>query len=163
MSGGPSQHYVFVHRALPSVMFGDPSWFLAVLNGPDAGRFLGDLWARAGERSDPTSRRAGEGLAAETFVEGPYLFALVTLPPPEAPAEAHLAAAVARFADPDAPSLDALAWSRFFTLEHGRDFRTEEPCTFLCEWTREGTHRNLGEGPPAEAGGFVRAVLGQLE
>lgn len=158
MSGGPSQHYTFVHRALRSVLFRDPSWFFAVLNGPDAGRLLGDLWARAGERAPADARRAGEGLRAQTFVEGPHLYALITLPPPAEPAEAHFAAAVAGFGDPAAPSLDRLAWSRFFTLEHGLDFRTEEPCTFLCEWTQEGRHRNLGAGPEADAGAFVRAL-----
>lgn len=162
MSAGPSQHYVFVHRALPSVMFGDPSWLFAVLNGPDVRRFLGDLWARVGQRTGPAEHRASEGLAAETFVEGPHLFALVTLPRPLEPAEAYFAALVAGFADPAAPSLDALAWSRFFTLEHGLDFRTEEPCTFLCEWTRDGKHRNLGEGPAAEPGAFVRALAVHL-
>lgn len=162
MSAGPSQHYVFVHRALPSVLFRDPSWLFAVLNGPDAQRLLGDLWSRAGERIPPDGRREADGLGAETFIDGPHLYALITLPPPLEVAEAHLAAAVAGFVDPAAPSLDALAWSRFFILEHGLDFRTEEPCTFLCEWTQQGQHRNLGGGPPADAGAFVRAVQAQL-
>lgn len=162
MSAGPNQHYVFVHRALPSVLFRDPGWLFAVLNGPDAGRFLGDLWTRAGERSAPESRRAPDGLGAETFIDGGHLYALITLPPPHEPAEAHLAAAVAGFVDPGRPSLESLAWSRFFTLEYGVDYMTEEPCTFLCEWTLDGKHRNLGEGPPTDAGAFVQAVGAQL-
>lgn len=162
MSAGPSQHYVFVHRALPSVLFRDPSWLFAVLNGPDAQRLLGDLWTRAGERSPPSERREADGLGVETFLDDSHLFALITLPPPLEVAEAHLAAAVAGFVAPDRPSLDALAWARFFTLEHGLDFRTEEPCTFLCEWTPDGRHHNLGGGPPAEAGAFVQAVQALL-
>lgn len=162
MSTGPTQHYVFVHRALPSVLFRDPSWLFAVLNGPDVGRFLGDLWTRAGERSGADGRSASDGLGAETFIDGAHLYALISLPPPRAQSEAHLAAAVAGFVDPSKPSLDSLAWSRFFTLEHGLDYRTQEPCTFLCEWTNEGLHRNLGVGPRVDAGAFVRAVQAQL-
>lgn len=162
MSTGPTQRYVFVHRALPSVLFRDPSWLFAVLNGPDAGRFLGDLWTRAGERSGPDERSASDGLGAETFIDGAHLYALISLPPPRVQSEAHLAAAVAGFVDPSKPSLDSLAWSRFFTLEHGLDYRTQGPCTFLCEWTSAGLHRNHGAGPPADAGAFVRAVQAQL-
>lgn len=164
MSSGPSQHYTFVHRALPSVFFNDPSWCFAVLNGPDAQRFVADLWRRVGERTEPSGHRPAEGLKAETFLEGPeaapIVFALVTLPAPAEAAEAHFAALVAGFADPSAPTIDKLAWSRYFTLEYGVDFQTEQPCTFLCEWTREGMHRNLGGGPPAQAGAFVGALLG---
>lgn len=166
MSAGPSQHYTFVHRALPSVFFRDPSWCFAVLNGPDAQRFVADLWGRVGERTEPAGQRQAEGLAVTTFLEGPeaapIMFALVTLPSPQAPAEAFHAALVAGFADPTAPAIDALSWSRYFTLEHGIDLRTDDPCTFLCEWTREGLHRNLGGGPPAEAGAFVGALLAML-
>lgn len=166
MSAGPSQHYTFVHRALPSVFFNDPSWCFAVLNGPDARRFVADLWRRVGERTGPDGQRAADGLAAETFLEGPeaapIMFALVTLPAPAEAAEAHFAALVAGFADPSAPVIDKLAWSRYFTLEHGIDLHTEQPCTFLCEWTREGTHRNHGGGPPAQAGAFVGALLARL-
>lgn len=163
MSAGPSQHYVFVHRALPSVLFHDPSWLLAVLNGPDAQRLLGDLWSRAGERSPLEGRREPDGLGVETFLGGAHLFALITLPPPHAVAEAHLVAAVAGFVDADEPSLDALAWARLFTLEYGVDLTTEVPCTFLCEWTPDGRHHNLGAGPPTDAAAFVQAVQAQLQ
>jgi hypothetical protein len=166
MSSGPSQHYTFVHRALPSVFFNDPSWCFAVLNGPDAQRFVADLWHRVGERTEPSGRRAADGLKAETFLDGPeaapIMVALVTLPAPAEAAEAHFAALVAGFADPSAPAIDKLAWSRFFTLEHGIDVQTEAPCTFICEWTREGEHRNLGGGPPAEEGAFVGVLLAGL-
>jgi hypothetical protein len=159
MASGPSQHYTFCHRALPSIFFRDPGWLFAVINGADCQRFLDDVWTRAGEHSPAEGRRGGEGLRGEAFVDGPYLFALIHLPAPAEPAEGHFAAAVAGFADPDNPSIDALAWARFFTLERGVDYRTEEACTFLCEWTREGLHRNLGGGPEAQPGAFVAAVL----
>ena len=162
MASGPSQHYTYCHRALPSIFFNDPSWCFAVINGADCQRFLNDVWARAGQRSAPESRREPEGLRGEAFLDGDRLCALIHLPAPAEPAECHLVCMVAGFATPDAPSVDQLAWSRYFTLERGLDFRTEEDCTFLCEWTREGQHRNLGDGPPAEAGAFVAAVLAVL-
>lgn len=160
---GPNQHYTFVHRALPSIFFRDPSWFFAVLNGPDAQRFLGDIWQQVAERTPPEGHRPAEGLSAEAFIVDDLLVALVSLPAPAEATEAHFAAAVAGFADPVEPSVDKLAWSRFFTLEHGLDFRTEEPCTYLCEWTRAGQHRNLGGGPAADREAFVRALVAEIE
>lgn len=159
MASLPSQHYTYCHRALPSIFFHDPSWFFAVVNGADCQRFLTDVWAKAGERGDPGSRRGPEGLRGEAFIDGPYLLALIHLPAPDEPAECHFVCAVAGFAEPNKPSVDNLAWSRIFTLERGVDFQTEAPITFLCEWTQEGAHRNLGGGPEAEAGAFVGAVL----
>ena len=32
----------------------------------------------------------------------------------------------------------------------------------LCEWTAEGTHKNYGDGPPADEELFVEAVLDLL-
>jgi len=162
MSSGPSQRYLFVHRALPSVLFRDPSWLHAVLGGPDAMRLLGDLWERVGKQAEPGSVGPPVGMGVEVFHDGAHLFALIAPPPPLAEAEAHLAAVVSGFADPTAPSLSALAWSRFFTLERGIDLTTESPCTFLCEWTREGRHRNFGVGPEPEPGAFVRALAERL-
>ncbi len=140
------------------MLFRDPSWMHAVLGGPDAMRLLGDLWERAGQRAEPGSVGPAEGMGVEVFHDGAQLFALITLPPPRADAEAHLAAAVSGFADRAAPSIAALAWTRFFTLERGTDLATESPCTFLCEWTSEGRHRNFGVGPSPDAGAFVEAL-----
>lgn len=159
MASLPSQHYTYCHRALTSIFFRDPSWFFAVINGADCQRFLTDVWQTAGERGDPNSRREPAGLRGEAFLDDAYLFALITLPAPAEPAECHFVCMVAGFAAPDKPSVDELAWARLFTLERGVDYRTEEAITFLCEWTREGSHRNLGGGPAAQAGAFVGAVL----
>jgi hypothetical protein len=162
MASGPSQHYTYCHRALPSIFFNDPSWFFAVINGQDGQRFLNDVWRRAGERSAPDRCGEPEGLRGEAFLAGDRLCALIHLPAPAEATECHFVCMVAGFATPDAPSVDQLAWSRCFTLERGLDFLTEEDCTFLCEWTPEGEHRNLGDGPPAEAGAFVAALFAVL-
>lgn len=159
MATGPSQHYTFCHRALPSIFFHDPGWFFGVLGGDDRQRFLTDVWAQAGERSAPETRREPEGLRGAAIRRGPYLFALIYLPAPAEAAECHFVCMIAGFASPEAPSVDALAWARVFTLELGDDFTTGEACTFFCEWTRDGKHRNLGEGPEPTATAFVTAVL----
>lgn len=159
MVAGPSQHYTYCHRALPSIFFKDPVWLFSVINGADGQRFLSDVWARAGELSAPDSRREPVGLQGEAFREGNHLCALVHLPAPEEAAECHFVMMIAGFATPEEPSVDRLGWARCFTLERGVDFRSGEACTFLCEWTLAGQHRNLGGGPAAEAGAFVEAVL----
>lgn len=156
---GSGHHYAFCHHSLPGVFFRDPGEFFAILQGPDAQRFLHDVWAWVGERADPETRREPEGLRAEVFRDDAAVFAIVYLPPPAEPAEGHMAVAIAGFADPERPSVGALSWSRFFTLELGQDFVSGEACTFLGEWTREGQHRNFGKGPAPTAEAFVTAVL----
>lgn len=159
-----SQHYLFAHRALPSVLFRDPAWTLGVLGGPDGERFVRDLWAQAGARVPPEAQRPADGLAVQVGgTGGNGLIASVHLPPPREITEAYRIAIVAKVADPSAPSLDRLEYLRYFTLELGHDLAADRPCTFLGEWTRDGKHRNLGIGPAVDEDAFIRAIFEVLQ
>jgi len=174
-----SQHYIFAHRALPSVIFSHSSQVLAILNGRDGDRFLADLWDEAGEYYPPDQRRAPEGLHVEMRRAGDNgVIAVIWLPAPQDFGEAHLIAIIAKLATPEAPShrgeaesaeggaprgMDGLAYVRCFLLEFGINVMTEQPCTYLCEWTRDGSHRNLGRGPAVEERAFVEAIFDVLE
>lgn len=158
-----TQHYVFAHRALPSVTFQDPTRMLAVLCGPDATRLLHDLWEQAGSHCSPEGKRTPEGLSVEAGRAGSdSIVAVIRLPSPGDIGEAHFVALVAKLASPDAPSLDKLAYTRCFTLERGVDFRTDQPCTFLCEWAEDGKHVNHGVGPAISEDAFVQAIFAEL-
>lgn len=134
-----------------------------MLGGADRQRFLTDVWARAGEHSAPETRREPEGLRGAAVRKDNYLFALIYLPTPAEPAECHFMCMIAGFGSDEAPSVDELAWARVFTLELGEDFSTGTACTFLCEWTPDRTHRNLGKGPEPTPTAFVAAVINAVK
>lgn len=82
---------------------------------------------------------------------------VVAMPAPESSPEAHLVAIVHRDDEPrdhmrESPS------TRYFTLETAHP--GDRP--LLCEWRRDGTHVNYGEGPEPEIGAFVDAVFGRV-
>jgi hypothetical protein len=82
---------------------------------------------------------------------------VVTMPVPEASPEAHFVAIVHRDAEPhdymqESPS------TRYFTLE--KTDGSDRP--LLCEWRRDGSHMNYGEGPAPELGAFLDAVFDRV-
>lgn len=156
---GSSQHYVFAHRELPGLAFADPTRMLGILQGPDGLRFCSRAWERAGEQVHPQLRSSGEGLFVRCGKVAPdVLLATIALPPPRESPEAWFVGLVAQL-PPDATTLDAVKQVRVITLEESHDYQRDVRCTMLCEWTADGTHHNHGDGPEAEEGAFVGAVL----
>jgi hypothetical protein len=158
-----TQHYVFAHRAIPAVTFRDPKNTLGILCGPDAARFVEDLWNQAAHYCSPEGTRPSKGLSVEAGRAGEDgLVVMIRMPPPSEISEAHFVALVAKLATPESPSIARLASVRCFTLELGVDFRTEKPMTFLCEWAEDGKHYNHGQGPAASEDAFVEAIFNHL-
>jgi hypothetical protein len=156
----PSQRYLFAHRALPQVVHDDPGQAQTLLSGPEGFRFLAFLWGRVGERLPEEARGAPRGLACETHTgTGGRRVVLVTMPPPERAPEAYFAAIVFT------PGPRKLLFFRhpptaaYLTLELGQTLE-REPRTVLCGWSKEGTHFNMGDGPPPESEAFLERVLG---
>ncbi len=155
-----SQAYVFAHQALPALAFSEPGKLLAILNGPDAEKFLQNLWGTAGQQCGPDDQRAADGLSHTVNAAGTTgVIAAVKLPEPKEVGEAHYVGIFGRFATPEEPDLFNLKWVRVFTLEYGLHPVGENRCTMLCEWTYEGTHKNYGEGPPPDEEAFVEAAM----
>jgi hypothetical protein len=153
-------HYSLAHHALRGVAFQDPLFFLGVLASPDAQRFLADLLRRVQEHCkdrEPLAEFSVEELTVHKRRVGKYPCAVIELPPPRAVAEAYFVAGVL-LSDPaaDLPQAEA-AKLRYFTLEKGMSFDGSRR-TVLCEWTKEGTHRNFGDGPPPIPDGFLAAI-----
>ncbi|MEZ4454457.1 MAG: hypothetical protein R3B09_33710 [Nannocystaceae bacterium] len=150
------QAYLFAHRALCQELFANPPRILAILQGPDGGRYLGDLWRHCGRFVAPGTATEPPPLQPEVARIGDRLVTHVRMPPPREPTEAHAVVLVAGLR-PDAVDLSGLTTCRYYTLEHAIDIHRDAPMTMLCEWTVEGVHRNHGAGPPAD--GPTRALI----
>ena len=156
------QHYQFTAQALRGVLFREPAGTFALLTGDRCDAFLADLWARTGaefKRSDdpelppPTATSVGPCSGFEAVV--------VRMPMPEHLTEAHLLALLFQLAPGSPAQAPQVSSVRYFALERaaGEQWPTE---TCLCEWTRNGIHRNHGAGPAPDIAGFLEAVAGAL-
>ena len=159
MGEQPSQHYVFAHRALPSVVFREKEWAVSVLNGNDAARFVHDLWEQVGATLPAEARSDPTGLSVRTEGTGNGLLVFVEMPEPRESAEAHEIVIAAKCANPSLPTLDDLQYVRYFTVERGVDGTTEAPMRFLCEWAENGVHRNHGALSTHDEAGVVAAIV----
>lgn len=159
MGEAPSQHYVFAHRALPSVVFNEKEWAVSVLNGSDADRFVHDLWKQVGDALPAEARSDPEGLSVRTEGTGNGLLVFVEMPEPRESAEAHEIVIAAKCANPSLPTLDDLQYVRYFTVERGHDGMTDTPSRYLCEWAENGVHRNHGALSTFDESGVVAAIV----
>ncbi len=141
-------HYAFVHQLLRSLFFGDTEETLEHfrMEGESALLALWDFVEKRLELDDPVS---SEGLALEwvPLVSG-MTMVLITLPAPEAITEAYYVGLVYSPLD---------STGRFIVLEHTVDLDGRAR-TVLCEWSPDGTHFNLGEGPDPSPEAFTDAV-----
>jgi hypothetical protein len=156
----PSQRYVFAHLMLPQVVHDDPEKARALLSGPEGGGFLAFLWHRVSERLPEEERAPPEGLRSSRHAEpNGTVIVLVTMPPPQRSPEAYFAAVVFT------PGPRKLLFFRhpptvkYLTLELGHTMGGETR-TVLCGWSKDGTHYNMGDGPPPESDAFLARVRG---
>jgi hypothetical protein len=158
------RHYTLAHLALRSVAFEQPLMFLGVLASPKARAFLADMLVDVSEHCKDREPRGDFGvddIGIHTLRVGSYPCAVLEMPRPRAMIEAHFVAAVL-LEDPATPIGEGERIPlRYFTLEKGASF-DGRPRTVLCEWTANGTHANLGDGPPAELAAFVKAIQGLM-
>ncbi|MCA8920909.1 MAG: hypothetical protein KDD82_03805 [Planctomycetes bacterium] len=143
-------HYLYAHRVLPPLAFGDPAGFCARLSNPSAGQAsLEALWEKVGSEAPVALPVEGLKLSQHLLKNGRAVF-LIQLPTPELMPEAHFVAV--------APGPEDLA---IYTLERSQDFETGEACTVVGAWNPEGDHLNLGRGPQPTREAFL-ARLGEL-
>ena len=142
-------HYEFAHVVLRAIAFRVGRLMLELADTGGLTTLVHESWDRVGEGLPPELRLASDGLRAER-VEAPELTAaVITLPPAEHVAEAHLVALVA--------GPDDQEHAEFFTLERAWT-PAGEPATALGQWTRDGQHLDLGPGPEPDPRAFLDAV-----
>jgi hypothetical protein len=175
-------HYAFAHRFLPQYVQQNPyAFFTSIFRQNMSGgalaptRFIHNRWTMFEEmegliqiESDPLKdgmifRRVSDLTMSIQEVAGRTI-ALVQMPTPEKPVEVFFVA-VALLASPAQPE----SWprdvkARVFTLEAEVSEHLDAGKTgMVCEWTKEGEHRNFGFGIRAERDAFLPAVTAALQ
>lgn len=158
------RHYVFAHVALRQVAFEYPVEIVAALGSEKADALIDDLWQSVEQACNDqgTDDRASvdrQAIRVHRVRVGVYPTAIVEMPTPIATTEAYFAAVVL-CVDPEATGLSKEDIDvRFFTLEFGAKLAVgDQDRTVLCEWTADGLHANMGDGPIADVALFANAI-----
>lgn len=166
MPGGQPRcrHYVFAHVALRQVAFEYPVEIIAALGSEKADALIDDLWqsveqACSDQGPDDRAPVDRQAIRIHRVRVGVYPTAIVEMPTPIATTEAYFAAVVL-CVDPEATGLSKEDIEvRYFTLEFGAKLAPgDEDRTVLCEWTEDGSHANMGDGPIADVSLFAKAI-----
>ncbi len=152
------QHYHFAHQYLPERACQHPKLLVEKLREKSATSYLSFLWVSRGlaVKGEHEEFIPADGLECCPIEIGDdYYGALVRFPTPQKMAEAYFVAIVLPVAN------SASASCQFFTLEFSMDAdRTKR--TALGEWV-DGSHFNLGSGPPPEKEAFLEAMAELVE
>lgn len=172
------QHYSFAHKMLPRVAFDHGAASVLMLSDPTRARdFLERLWSDCGEglegRDLVSLDDLGAGLSVQTRrAKGNELISIISLPAPKVAPEAYFVALMCDAVpepDPDDDSSDSVElWKllvrstpvRVFTLELSQDLNGREHTVF-CEWSSEGRHLNMGDGPRPDKDAFYAFLAAQ--
>ncbi len=146
-------HYIFAHRLLPGIVRRAGIHFILKSKTLEAGHWI-RMWNELGDHLDGAPRVPPGGLSARDVSTRTYDAILFTLPEPAGITEAHFVLVISK--RPRFFALNLFRTARYLTLEYGVH-EDGTPRTVLCEW-KDGTHVNLGDGPPSEPDAFVRHV-----
>jgi hypothetical protein len=178
-----AHHYYFAHAALKELAFEDPERLVIAMAAPEAETFLVEMWQAVGkdvaamgaQQEQPQPQEQGgdaeassssseivppDGLEAIPARVAGRPTALVRLPEPRATTEAYFVAVVLNheLAEPVKPAPEVEVF--YFTLEKG--FSMDGSLrTVFCEWDAS-THKNYGDGPPADARLFLDHIAAHL-
>jgi len=160
--------YMFQHYTLREAAFTNHPMLIRELAGEPAYRPLLHFILQARNRCeiagvlprlpDDGSARNAElelftAVKIDTREHDGYRVHVIHMPAPQAPTEAHFVAIVHKADEPHEPGQDSPS-TRYFTLEMTLGARP-----LLCEWRRDGSHDNYGEGPNPDPDAFLAAVL----
>jgi len=151
---------VFASRLLPSVFFCDPAQFMDILR-KEKQAFLHYLWEKAGGIVGERHKLAQDSWSCEFVTLGNSVsISIITFPEPGAVTEPFFVAAAFRPAEPGS-ELEEIA--RWFALESTTSLPRMDAQAFLCEWTSDGKHLNMGQHTEITHKTFVAAVRAMLE
>lgn len=153
-------HYTFAHIALRLNCLTDPRSVLALLASSQTRPYLANVLRAVADGCrdrEPQPDFTADDVVIHHLRIGAFPGVVFELPPARAVAEAHLAA-MAVLGDPSATPQPEV---RYFTLEKGMSLDGPRR-TVLCEWTADGSHLNLGDGPEPTVIAFVAAITPHL-
>lgn len=142
-------HYEFAHVVLRAIVFRAGRLMLDLAANGGLTALVHESWQRVGEGLPEERQLPADGLRGDRIDTPDLSAAVITLPPAEHVAEAHLVALVADPAHSD--QID------YFTLEHTWT-SDGQATTALGHWTRDGRHLNLGDGPHPDPRAFLDAL-----
>ena len=161
-NGPRPQYYVFAHYVLRDATFELGAIMPGVLLSDDREKFLREMWDQATQAVKSTDPNepcdAYPGVEVMPLRAGNFPCVVLRMPEPRGVTECYFVGVVAHMdLSKDEKPTEQTPMS-FFTLELGvgEDMKTQR--TVLCEWSKDGTHSNCGDGPPAEAEMFANAV-----
>lgn len=170
-----AQHYTFAHRALPSIASQMGAISVLILSDPERGsEFLHEVWDDCGQSQTGRDLVEPDGLGATVTQTKDKLIAVVTLPQPEVAPEAHFVAILSGLPPETEDEDDEVSEEahevlrlmlrsmpiRYFALEKGM-LLDGTAYTVFCEWTSEGSHLNMGDGPPPTEEAFLEFLVAQ--
>ena len=158
----PSTAYMFTHRLLPGLVHGNPRTLTNELFFSAREELITRIWREAETYASDPQAEVPAALGFEVDERPRFSIGIVTLPPPQALADAHFVAIVVERAGLGPVQEESFRGVRYFTLEHGNtaspDGGEVADRTVLCEWS-DGAHHNYGTGPAVEKQAFVTEVL----
>lgn len=171
--GGPSRrgpaelrHYAFAHVDLMGLAFQDPEGTVASLRHDGGRKLVAHLWAESGRaRGLQVSAEAAAGAAprAQSLRVGEYPAVIVELPRPTFPSGAYFVELVlCRIAFAGGAAVERSPVLLYYTLERTHA-GANETGTMFCEWLDDGTHLNLGDGPPPDIQAFADVVSERVD
>ena len=161
-NGPRPQYYVFAHYVLRDATFELGAVMPGVLLSDDREKFLTEMWDQATQAVKSTDPKeptdAYPGVEVMPLRAGNFPCVVLKLPAPKGVTECYFVGVVAHMElSKDEKPTEETPMS-FYTLEMGvgEDMKTSR--TVLCEWSKDGTHSNFGDGPPPEAEMFANAI-----
>ena len=152
-------HYGLAHVALRTVAFENPPMFFGVMVSDEVQDFLAHLLGVVQEQvPGEEASFTAEDLVAHSVRIDDFPTVVIEFPAPVAQTEVYFIGAVLLI-DESGNVEDASV--RFYTLEKA-DGGLDSIETVLGEWSKDGTHGNLGKGPKPTPELFAEALGEQL-
>ena len=168
----PLHHYIFCHRALPQIFLANPKRIMERIHSPEQRDFIRAIWEMVCDDVDKSGDPEFDSndITIQTKIISGMLAAMIIMPPPQKNTEAYMTAMILvehpSITEPD----EMIITPRYFTLEKGvrltqseGDAVTESTRTVLCEWTADGTHLNLGDGPSPTVEAFTNTISQRIQ
>jgi hypothetical protein len=152
-------HYFLAHYAFRMIAQNNPLMFFSVLASPGQKEFIKEVILSMEEQNQNNEKIdfSEDDLTVDCTRINNFPAVLIEFPKPLQMGEVYFIAAIMKkeagtdFQEDDLPDVD------YFTLEYGLSLDGSKRTVF-CNWTKEGTHGNYGDGPPPEKESFLLRV-----
>jgi hypothetical protein len=161
-NGPRPQYYVLAHYLMRDAAYELGAACCGILLSDKRDEFLTKMWDHAAsgvQENDPTIKTDPyPGIEVIPLRAGNFPCVVLKMPQPRGVTECHFVGIVAHMdLSTDEKPSEQTPMS-YFTLERGVGEDLKTPRTVLCEWSKDGTHSNFGDGPPPEAEMFANAI-----